>query len=112
MTTVLLISVPDFLAVDATDAAPILAALSKGRILKRDGWQHDADWIESEEKPKVELLDESKLRPAEAPIKKLTEEKAAADKRWYEQYTATQAAIKERDEFKKQLAAIKEAATA
>ncbi len=102
----LIITIPSSIVIDAAEAAPIIAALSHGRLVTSEGWGVDKVWKDSGEKPTIELIDEKVLHEVEEPIKKLTKEMESANSRWYEQYVKTQAAEKEVKELKAKLEAI------
>jgi hypothetical protein len=88
----------------------LLEAVGLASVYSVSGWGSDRKYNPADYKPTITFVDESELNEAPEPLAKLQEQLRDSEKRWMEYYNRATKAEKERDEMKKKLDGVVNAA--
>ena len=96
MSQTLVLKIPEYLVIDAADAAPILAALSKGKLMEKKGydWDKEITFVPTTQSPEIRLIRPEQLLPIPDPLKEMQRQYESTSTMWLNEYNKRQAAEK------------------
>lgn len=88
------------------ESGALLAGIAQGILVKEEGYGKDKKFLVSDEKVKIELVDDNFNAETTDPFKKLQEQLANSQNEWHVEYNKRTKAEKELSEIKKKLESV------
>lgn len=106
----LLVEVPSgykMLITPGQNTGPLLQSLTECKLVKKDGWEESAPWVEASNKENIEVtvVKDDFTAKVHDSVKAAFESSKHANKQWLEEYAKRTAAEKELEDIKAKLKA-------
>jgi len=99
----------DYIVGEVEDLAPLLKALTSGKLYTISGWgfSSESKLTVSENKPSVHFVDDGQFVETPEPFKIMQDKLAAAESRWYDYYKQAEEAKKKAADLQEKLDQLK-----